>query len=251
MKNQISEKEIDALLKRYKLVNSENEFHCLSLEIENRALQRVREGRYRDVLFPAFDDFKENLGMTAKDPKRAFEYDVVAAIALFSRAAIEGGVPAEEALDLSDVLLQEVEKTKSIEALYELYQTASLLFAKLVADMRRSRSSYQVEQCRVYVLKNIHKHMTVGEIAAHIGLSPNYLSKLFRENEGIGLCDYIQREKIRTATGILAQSAQSISSIALFLGFKSQSHFVEVFKKWQGMTPSDYRDLYFRAVFES
>ena len=187
MKNVNHEKEIDALLKRYKLVNSENEFHRLSLDFERRALQRVREGRYRDAEFLSLGEIKDKLGTTAREPKRAFEYDVVAAITLFSRAAIESGVPADEALDLSDVLLQEVEKAKTVEQLYGLYQTASLLFARLVADMRRNRSSYQVEQCRVYVLKNIHKPITVRQIAEHIGLTPNYLSRLFRESEGIGL----------------------------------------------------------------
>lgn len=247
----LSEKTIDSLLKKYKLLNSENEFHRLSLEYEDRALRRVREGRYRDVSVIPYENIKDHLGATAKNPKRAFEYNVVAAITLYTRAAIDGGVPPEEAFDLSDVLLQETEKTTTIEELYNLYRTSAVLFAKLVSNMRKSRSNYQVEQCRVYVLKNIFKRITVKEIAEHIGLTPNYLSTLFREHEGIGLCDYIQREKISLAGNLLSQSTQPISFIALYLGFKSQSNFIEVFKKWQGMTPSEYRNLHFRTIFET
>lgn len=133
-KKRLSEKEVDALLNKYKLENSENDFHRLPLKYENRALRLVREGRYQDVNFEEYDSVKDNLGTTAKNPKRSFEYNTVAAITLFTRAAIDGGAMPEEALDLSDVLLQEVEKAESIEELYALYQTAEILFARLVSN---------------------------------------------------------------------------------------------------------------------
>jgi len=233
------------LLQKYKLNNSETEFHRLGFEYETRALRRVREGQYRDVNFPLYEDVKSQLGTTAKDPKRAFEYDTVAAIALFSRVAIEGGAPPDDAMDLSDVLLQEVEKATTIAELYQLYQTSEILFAKLVSNTRRKSVSYQVEQCRVYVAKNIYCKITVKDIALQVGLTPNYLSRLFRQEEGIGLNDYIQREKTKLAASLLAQSTQSISFIALYLGFKSQSNFTEIFKKWQGSTPSAYRNQHY------
>lgn len=249
MKKNISEKEVETLLNKYRLENSENNFHRLPLQIEKRALRLVREGRYQDMHFAEYTSFKNNLGLTAKNSKRSFEYNTVAAITLFCRAAIEGGVMPEEALNLSDVLLQEVEKAENVEELYSLYQTAEILFAKLVSKTRRRHSSYQVEQCRAYVANNIFRRITVKEIAEQIGLTPNYLSRLFRSEEGIGLNDYIQKEKTALASNLLSQSEQSISSIALYLGFKSQSHFTEVFKTWQGMTPSEYRNMHYQTIY--
>lgn len=250
MKRQLSERAVEALLNKHKIENSEKEFQRLPLDYENRALRRVREGDYRDADFLPYDSIKDHLGFVSRNPVRNFEYNTVAGIALFCRAAIEGGAAAEEALDLSDVLLQEVQKAATVEELYGLYQTAEILFAKLVSNSRRSRDSYQVEQCRVYVLKNICKKITVGEIAEHIGLHPNYLSQLFAKAEGITLHDYIQREKMKRAASLLSHSERSISAIALYLGFKSQANFTQVFKKWYAMTPMEYRAFHYRAVYQ-
>lgn len=250
MNHHLSESEINLLLKKYRFDNSERGFHRLSLEYENKALYKVKEGKYLEINPPKYEDIKNNLGITAKDSKRAFEYDVVSAIALFSRAAIEGSVSADEVFDLSDVLLQKVEQLNTIEELYQLYQDAEILFAKLVSDSRRKTRSYKIERCKMYVAKNIYNKISVNEIAKHVELSPNYLSKVFKAEEGIGLNDYIQKEKIKIASIILSQTVQPISLVSHYLGFKSQSNFIEVFKKWTSMTPLEYRNKYFTEVVD-
>ncbi|MBR3179487.1 MAG: helix-turn-helix transcriptional regulator [Clostridia bacterium] len=251
MKKRLSEKQIKELLQKYRYRNSENDFHRLPLERGDMMLSRIRSGQYRNMDFLPYEELKDRLGATASTPKKSFEYDVVAAITLFSRAAIDGGVLPEESFDLSDVLLQEVEKTSSVEELFEIYQTAALLFAKLVADKRRVRSNYQVEQCRAYVQKNLFRPITVGDVAASQDLTPNYLSSLFRKSEGICLHTYIEQEKIRVAQDLLAHSTEPISVIALSLGFKTQAHFSDVFRRHTDLTPSAYRNLHFRSVARS
>ena len=248
MKKRLSEKQIKALLQKYRFRNSENGLHRIPLERGDMILSRIRSGQYRNMDFLPYEEFKDRLGATASTPKKSFEYDVVAAITLFSRAAIDGGVLPEESFDLSDVLLQEVEKMSTVEELFEIYQTAAVLFSKLVADTRRDRTGYQIEQCRAYVQKNLFRPITVGEVAAAQGLTPNYLSALFRKTEGIGLHTYIEQEKVRAAQDLLAHSTEPISVVALSLGFKTQAHFSDVFRRHTDLTPSAYRNLHFRSV---
>lgn len=98
--------------------------------------------------------------------------------------------------------------------------------------------------------ENIFKKVTVAELAEYVGLHPHYLSNLFSEYEGIALKDYIQRAKVNGACYLLQYSNQSISEIALRFGYKSQSKFTEIFRKWQAMTPTEYRNLHYHPASE-
>ena len=80
-------------------------------------------------------------------------------------------------------------------------------------------------------------------------MNPSYLSRFFSEKEGITLQQYIQREKIRTASNLLKYSDRSIADIAQYMGFQSQSSFSRVFKRWQAVTPLEYRDHNFQDQF--
>ena len=197
-----------------------------------------------------YADFKDKMGATASTPKRTFEYNTVAAITLFTRAAIEGGAKPDDAYNLSEVLLQTLEKTKTVQEVQEIFRLSELMFAKMVHRARAKNKPYQIEKCRAYIGENIFRKITVAEVAEYVGLHPHYLSTLFSEYEGITLKDYIQREKVNGACRLLRYSNQSVSEIALRFGYKSQSKFTEIFRKWQSMTPTEYRNLNYHPAAE-
>ena len=58
----------------------------------------------------------------------------------------------------------------------------------------RSRLSY-VNECKDYIEKNLRKDLKVSDIAPAIGVSRTYLSRLFSQEEGITIQQYIQKEK--------------------------------------------------------
>lgn len=246
----MKEHQINELLVRHKFEKSENDFSRLSVEYEEAAVRRVREGDINNICFLNYEDFKDKMGATASTPKKTFEYNTVAAITLFSRAAIEGGAKPEDAYDLGEVLLQQLERAKSIREVHEIFQLAEIMFAKMVHRVRAMNKPYQVEKCRTYIGENIYRRITVEEIARTVGRNPHYLSRLFFEYERITLKDYIQREKMDSACHMLRFSSQSIAEIALRFGYKSQSKFTEVFRKWQGMTPTEYRNLNYHTAAE-
>ena len=67
------------------------------------------------------------------------------------------------------------------------------------------------------------------------------LSKLFKQEMGITLSRYIRDQKINVACNMLRHLDESSLTIANYLGFSSQSHFIQVFKKSTGLTPEEYR----------
>lgn len=246
----MNENQITKLLVQHKLKKDDSDFKRLSLDFEANAIRCVREGNVKGITHLNYADFKDKIGATASTPRRTFEYNTVAAISLFVRAAIEGGAKPDDAYNLSEVLLQVLEKTTTIQEIHEVFRLSEVMFAKMVHRARARNKPYQIEKCRAYIGENIFRKISVAELADHVGLHPHYLSNLFSEYEGITLKDYIQREKVNGASYLLQYSNQSISEIALRFGYKSQSKFTEMFRKWQAMTPTEYRNLHYNPASE-
>ena len=103
------------------------------------------------------------------------------------------------------------------------------------------RSDHTIRQIRSYILQNLSRHITVNELAEYVGFNRSYLISLFKESIGIGPGAYITRLRIDEAKRLLTISNNSLASIAEALGFSSQSHFQNVFRKETGKTPLQYR----------
>lgn len=65
----------------------------------------------------------------------------------------------------------------------------------------------------------------------------------------ISLHNYIQQEKIEVACNLLEHSPRSVAEIATYMVFQNQSNFASVFRKWKGMSPSEYRKINYREVW--
>ena len=115
-------------------------------------------------------------------------------------------------------------------------------YGKRVAEALYSQTKNpRINQAMHYVQQNYHKKLSVGEIADQVGVTPEYLSSCFHKEVGITLPEYINRQKITVAKRLLLFSEMSLSEIAVFLSFSSQSYFQAIFKKITGVTPSEYR----------
>jgi AraC-like DNA-binding protein len=92
-----------------------------------------------------------------------------------------------------------------------------------------------------YMEKRYCDHISVDEVADHLGLSRSYLYTVFRKGTGQTPNDYLQRTRIRAAEAMLAQGSRSVTEIASSLGFSSSQYFSKVFHKYTRQTPLEYR----------
>ena len=84
--------------------------------------------------------------------------------------------------------------------------------------------------------------LSLSKAAEHIGLSPNHLSAVFKEETGRSFTKYLTDHRIKTAKKLLDTSKKRSSEIAELVGYPDPHYFSSVFKKQTGMTPSQYRD---------
>ena len=81
-------------------------------------------------------------------------------------------------------------------------------------------------------------------IADQLKISDGHLRKMFREEMGVTLSDYILQFRIDKARGLLLKKSAKISGIYEKLGFSSSQYFSTVFKKKTGLSPKEYIQKY-------
>jgi YesN/AraC family two-component response regulator len=83
--------------------------------------------------------------------------------------------------------------------------------------------------------------LSVHRLSATLGYSPNYLGNAFKRAFGMSIADYIGRTRVAEAKRLMDQTDLMIYEIAFRVGFEDQHYFSRTFKKYAGVTPSEYR----------
>ncbi len=98
-----------------------------------------------------------------------------------------------------------------------------------------------VRQAMDYIESNYPENISLNLVANHVHLSPAYLSRIFNDKTGVSFTEYLAQVRLKKAKQQLRMSTETIDQIAVATGFKSSSYFSAVFKKHEGVTPSEYR----------
>lgn len=181
-------------------------------------------------------------GVLAADQLRQMKNTFIVSVTVITRAAIQGGLDAEEAFNLSDGFIQRCELLTAPDQVTNLQYRMVLEFTERVEQMRLggqpSRLALQVVN---YVRRHLSERISVEDMARELYISRPYLSLKFKEETGETLTDFILKEKIEEAKRLLRYTDKTSAAIGAYLGFSSQSYFSRVFKKYAGCTPGEWR----------
>jgi len=88
--------------------------------------------------------------------------------------------------------------------------------------------------------------MSLEDIARDVSLSPGHFARKFQQSTGLSLNRFMNRRRIGMSFAMLRDGSTPLSSVALAIGFSSQSHFTSLFHQLTGMTPQRFRQLHLR-----
>jgi AraC family transcriptional regulator len=105
----------------------------------------------------------------------------------------------------------------------------------------RSLTHAQLQQSIDYIHTHLDRELSLEQMAAVIHISPTYFASLFKHTTGISPHQYVIRQRVKRAKSLLLKTDLAIADIALQVGFSSQSHLTQQFKRFTGMTPRQIR----------
>lgn len=149
-------------------------------------------------------------------------------------------------------LLDEAAGENSMGKLYtdSLIQTLTLhvlrSYSTATAMIERANgglSGYRLRNVKEFIDSNLENDLGLAEIAAVANLSQFHFARAFRKSAGVTPQQYLMERRIERAKQLLANDDLPIVEISLLTGFKNQSHFTTLFRKFTNLTPKTWRDL--------
>ena len=88
----------------------------------------------------------------------------------------------------------------------------------------------------------------ISELAQHLDLTPEHLSRAFRSKHGITLSQYMKAQQVRCAARLLRETDLPTARIAYVCGFGTRRTFFRAFRQRTGLSPDEYRSEWFRRA---
>ncbi len=106
----------------------------------------------------------------------------------------------------------------------------------------------EIRKAMLYIEKNLGKRVSLRRISEHIHLSESYFSKIFKDDTGLSVVQYITLLRIQEAKKLLMYSQLTVNQISKSLGYNRTSYFCKIFKMATTETPHSYRKKYAKPI---
>lgn len=108
-------------------------------------------------------------------------------------------------------------------------------------DKNESKGKEAIEKALTYIHLNGMRDLSLAEVAEHVGLNAAYLSVLFKDSAGESFIKYLTRLRMEKAKWLL-QRGLKVADVSERVGYHTYRHFSEVFKKYTGVLPGQYKE---------
>nr|WP_253896511.1 AraC family transcriptional regulator [Streptococcus gallolyticus] len=139
---------------------------------------------------------------------------------------------------------QKLDEVTELQLIAELYKLLAYLIeeapSKAATDTSRLILNY-IRQTKKIIHSQYGTSLKVGEIADQLNLNRSYLYKIFKEETGYSIKDYIVQVRMEKSADLLTNTTFHISEIANAVGFTDSLAFSKAFKKYFNQSPSNYR----------
>ncbi|MBQ2863727.1 MAG: helix-turn-helix transcriptional regulator, partial [Clostridia bacterium] len=118
------------------------------------------------------------------------------------------------------------------------------ILSDILTENLQSYKSYPQSLSKLiyYINQNYTKNLQLEDIAAHTSFSKQYCMRLFKKHMGRTINDYILELRMKHASYLLRETYMNVNEASDYLGFSSVSYFSRVFKKYYGVSPSEYSE---------
>jgi AraC-like DNA-binding protein len=230
--------------------DSEPDNTSFSTHILSQLQIKVRNGdlNYKDLMFSVLSDRSSLLKLGIMTIGSAKELAVLS-IDLCCQAAIESGLTKNSVSSLYNQYVPQILKSEDGQEIAQLSNTMIYHLIRLIRHIRGQKVySLPVQNCCTYIEEHVFDKLSLEYVAKKIGYSADHLSRIFKNEVGEPIKDYIIKLKLYNAKLMLTTTNISIGEISEKLSFCSNSHFTKVFQDYEKKTPLEYRACFTHMV---
>ena len=155
-------------------------------------------------------------------------------------AAIDGGADSIRVHQTHELYLMRIEKAKTVSEINSIENSLPAAYCQLVLESHTKNLSPIVAKAVHYLYAHYDEPLSLQYVAKEIHCSEGHLSRSFQGETGKTLRTYLNELRVKQAIALLSVSQQSISDIALTVGFSSYNKFSIEFKKYTGKSATEY-----------
>jgi len=147
-------------------------------------------------------------------------------------------------------IADEVGPANALDELHDQFRTACLSLFQSIVQQRNCGQSHQIKKTIAYLEDNFsNSALSLVDVAEYAAMSPAYFSRCFKDETGTNFMKHLTRLRIGKAKELLSHPEHKVGDVAMGVGYTNYHHFAKAFKKFTGITPTDYRK--FQSYMES
>ncbi|REE81009.1 YesN/AraC family two-component response regulator [Paenibacillus taihuensis] len=116
--------------------------------------------------------------------------------------------------------------------------------SELIRKNQGNKHEHIVQTIKQWVKSEYMTDITIDSIASRVFLAPGYVRKLFKNQTGMTLKEYIVQTRMKCASELLRQPERKVNEVAAAVGYENVSYFCAVFKSFYGLSPGEFKDAY-------
>ncbi|MBQ9611864.1 MAG: response regulator [Lachnospiraceae bacterium] len=216
-------------------------------ELEERYIQMGMKADAEEALLSAsqlFDWMKENFELLENSDSRCPEQIEMKALELLLQLvgkAREAGTVHMDSLQ-TDHYLTAVRKGGSEQQVRMWFAAETRRICDEISNARKKDSGTIINRAIIYIKEHFAENIDLEDVSRNINISPYYFSRLFKQETGENFIEFLTYTRIQKAKEYLSNPDYSIKEVCSMCGYADPNYFSRIFRKYEGVSPSEYRE---------
>jgi len=213
------------------------------LEMEYKLVNCIKAGDSPAAIDIINKIFEENLtkDILSIQMGRCLMYDLISTvIKLAEELSSTYNISLAEETNLIGKLMN----CKTLQSIKILMTNIILQVCQKVQNGKKTMNYRMSDSIAEYIKENFDNvNLGLANIAEHFEITPTYVSRIFKEQMGEGILDFINKTRLEKAKQLLKEGECNISTIAEKVGYTQSRALIRLFKKYEGVTPGKFKDI--------
>lgn len=210
-----------------------------SLEIKEKKLcESILDCNEQEAI-AIVDDILDNIIYSSNDINevrlKLYEFLVLLNKSLNSNRNMRNKIPENLFDDLKNICCKADGKMYVQEYLSKVMEE--------INQLKADKTGLMLEKAKKYIHQHYNQDISLDDIASMSGFSTYYFCKMFKKYYHVSFTDYLTSLRIKHAKELLQNPDLSIKEITEMIGYLDSNYFTRVFKKYEGLTPTEYRQI--------